>query len=169
MKRSMEQKIKYVLIFLIGFLSCTIAIYCSSFWNIEKPLNFNFNDLDLNSAGAKAPSDWIKEEQFEIKNDRIIINIKDASITKYAPTGSMKPIFDENANGIRIVPEKEEQINIGDIVSFKSGNNLVVHRVIEKGADEQGVYFITKGDNNNITDEKIRFKDIKFVTVGVIW
>ena len=41
--------------------------------------------------------------------------------------------------------------------------------VIEKGIDEDGIYFITKGDNNSITDGKIRFEDIEYITVGVIW
>ena len=46
---------------------------------------------------------------------------------------------------------------------------LIVHRVVEKGIDEQGVYFITKGDNNNIDDCKIRFKDIDTVLIAVIY
>ena len=81
----------------------------------------------------------------------------------------MKPLLDFNSNGIRIVPKNEEQISVGDIISFEQNGDLIVHRVVEKSEDEEGVYFITKGDNNSASDGKIRFKDIKYVTVGVIW
>ena len=90
-------------------------------------------------------------------------------MSRYAPSGSMRPVLNSKANGIRIKPKSPEQINVGDIVSFRRGMDLVVHRVIKKGEDSEGVYFITKGDNNDFVDGKIRFKDIKYVTVGVIW
>jgi hypothetical protein len=44
-----------------------------------------------------------------------------------------------------------------------------VHRVIDKGIDEKGVYFVTKGDNNSVVDGKVRFKDIEYVTIAIIW
>lgn len=81
----------------------------------------------------------------------------------------MKPVIDGDANGIRIAPESPDQISVGDIVTFKQGNALIVHRVIEKGIDEQGVYFITKGDNNDLSDGKLRFEDIKYVTVAIVY
>ena len=52
---------------------------------------------------------------------------------------------------------------------FKQGKYLIVHRVIDIGTDSEGTYFITKGDNNNIVDGKVRFEDIEFITIGVIW
>ena len=36
--------------------------------------------------------------------------------------------------------------------------------------DKQGIYFVTKGDNNYLKDSyKVRFEDIESITVGVIW
>jgi hypothetical protein len=58
---------------------------------------------------------------------------------------------------------------VGDIVSYRKGESLIVHRVIEKGVDEEGIYFVVKGDNNSISDGKIRFEEIEYITVGVIW
>ena len=79
----------------------------------------------------------------------------------------MKPLLDEGSNGIRIVPSSEDEINIGDIITFKQNidenNYLIVHRVIEKGEDLQGTYFITKGDNNSLNDGKVRFSEIKYL------
>jgi len=116
-----------------------------------------------------APSDFIKESQISIYQDKIVIDIEDASISAYASTGSMVPLFDEGANGIRIVPKSENEVKVGDIITFKQDSILVVHRVVEKSSDEQGTYFITKGDSNEIADEKIRFSDIKYKTIGILY
>jgi len=151
----------YLLIFLTGFLSCILLINYSNISEIPLSLSTNNN--------PNAPGDWIKQDQIQITNDKIIISIKDASLSSYAATGSMKPVFDKEANGIRIKPTNESQINIGDIISYQSNDNLIVHRVIEKGADSDGVYFVVKGDNNNLPDKNIRFKDIKYITIGILY
>jgi len=153
-----------ILAFFIGFLSCYFILNLNDF-KIEKPLNIN----GFASNNPESPSDWIKREQITLYEDKIVIKLKNAGLSDYAPTGSMRPILDENATGIKIKPESEEQINIGDIVTFQSGEDLIVHRIIKKGKDENGTYFITKGDNNDFSDEKIRFSDIRYVTIGIIW
>ena len=149
-----------ILVFMLGFFSYALL---SSGINLEKPFSAGFFSSNIE------PSDFISQEQIKVYSDRVVIQLKYASLSSYADTGSMKPVFGKNANGIRIVPKNENEINIGDIVSFDSGNGLIVHRVVEKGRDNEGVYFITKGDNNNETDGKIRFNDIKYVTIGVLW
>jgi len=160
-----DKVIKISIIFLIGFLSANLlGLYVA--YGYEMP--FSLNGLNINTS-KKAPSDFINEEQIEVLPDKIIINIEGASLSRYAPTGSMKPVLDKGSNGIRVVPESEDEINIGDIISFEQDNYLIVHRVVDKGTDEKGVYFITKGDNSPVNDGKIRFKDIKYITVGVIW
>ena len=154
--------VKICIIFLLGFLSANfLGFYL--FYGLENPFSIGFN------LENSAPYDFIKEEQIKIYEDKIIINIKNASLGRYAPTGSMKPFFDENSNGIRIKPGSEEDIHIGDIITFKQDNYLIVHRVIKKGIDEKGIYFITKGDNNSISDGKVRFKDIEYVMIGILY
>ncbi len=163
-KINIESILKIGIVFLFGFLSANLLSYCLVY-GLENPFSngFNFSGTD------KAPHDFIKENQIEILDDKVIIHLNDASISRYAATGSMKPTLDENSNGIRIIPTSEEEIEIGDIITFKQGNDLIVHRVIDKGTDNNGVYFITKGDNNTISDGKVRFKDIKYVTVVIIF
>lgn len=153
----------YMIVFLIGFLSCILAqlVYSS----MEMPLGFG---LGFNS-NLEAPSDWIKESQIHVYKNAIVIDVEEGSLARYAPTGSMLPVLNEDSNGIRIVPKSENNINIGDIITFEQDGQLIVHRVVEIGQDEQGKYFITKGDSNNITDGKIRFEDIKYVTIGILW
>lgn len=159
---NLDKTIKLIIVFLLGFLSANI-IGLYYVYGYEIPFSFNL------SGNLETPSNFIDEKQIEIYDDRIILNIKGASLARYAPTGSMEPILDENSNGIRIVPISEEEINVGDIISFKKDGYLVVHRVIYKGTDNEGVYFITKGDNSSIADGKVRFDEIEYITIGVIW
>lgn len=158
--------LKACIIFLFGFLSANLVSYYF-IYGMEIPFSNNWNFTGYHSD--KAPYDFIKENQIEIYKDKIIIYVKDASISRYAPTGSMKPTLDENSNGIRIVPQTEKDIHIGDIITYKDGESLIVHRIIEIGTDKDGTYFIPKGDNNTVSDGKVRFKDIKYVTIGIIW
>jgi len=161
-----EKIIKICIIFLLGFLSANLVGFYFVYGS-EMPLSL-FN-LSFSSNNHSAPFDFIKENQIQIYDDKIIINVEGASISRYAATGSMLPVLDENSNGIRIIPKSEENIHIGDIITFEQENMLIVHRVVEIGTDNEGTYFVTKGDNNNINDGKIRFKDIKYITIGVIW
>jgi hypothetical protein len=159
-----EKIIKTCIIFLLGFLSANLIAYYFVY-GLEIP----FSESLGFSSMENAPFDFIKENQIEIYNDKIIINVNDASISRYAPTGSMIPVLDEGSNGIRIIPESEGDIHIGDIITFQQEDYLIVHRVINKSVDEEGTYFITKGDNNGLSDGKIRFKDIKYITIGVLY
>jgi len=151
----------YSMIFLIGFLSCLVVV---AIGDKELPLGIG------NAAGElKTPGNWIDEKQIHVYNNAIVIDVANAGISEYADTGSMIPILNENSNGIRIVPQSAEQIDVGDIITFQSEGELIIHRVIEKGEDSEGTYFVTQGDNNNVSNGKIRFKDIKYVTIGIIW
>jgi hypothetical protein len=151
-----------VAVFALGFLTSAL-IYSFVNLGVESP-----SDLAGKDA-VYAPHDFVSEDKIQVYNDRVVIKVSGASLSSYAPTGSMKPLFDSGANGIRIVPKNEEDIHIGDIISFKRGNELIVHRVAERGFDENGLFFITRGDNNSAMDEKIRFSDIKFLTIGVVY
>lgn len=150
--------------FIAGMLTSSMLVS-----NIEMPFGFA---LPFNTAAEKvSPSNWISENQIEVFPDKIIIRIENASLSAYADTNSMDPTLDKTANGIEIVPKSPEQIHVGDIVAYspEGSNSLIVHRVVEVGKDEQGFYFIVKGDNNTATDGKIRFEQIKYVTIGVIY
>lgn len=130
--------------------------------SIEKPFSFF-------SENITEPSDSVDESQIKIEDNKIVIEIKDASLSKYAATGSMLPVLNENSNGIRVKIESEDEIEIGDIITFKTAEGLIVHRVIEISEDSEGWYVITKGDNASITDGKIRFEQIRYKTIGVLW
>lgn len=156
-------KTRYTLVFFVGFISCAFLFYTFYYLNIDLPLT----GWAINENSS--PSNRITNEDILVYNDKIILKIPNITISNYANTGSMKPFLDENTNGIKIVPKNPDEIKLGDIISFRLSEKLIVHRVIEKGIDKNGVYFITKGDNNQLNDGKIRFEDIKYITIGVLW
>ncbi len=154
-------------IFMIGFLSASFL----SLNSVEVPLGKVpiLSEFGINFSGVSAPSDSVGREDIVVYDDRIVIWVDDGSVSSYAPTGSMEPVLNEGSNGIRIVPSSADEIFVGDIVTFEEESYLIVHRVIDKGVDGKGIYFITKGDNNDISDGKVRFSQIRYKTVGVIW
>ncbi|MFH1589043.1 MAG: hypothetical protein ABIB43_00555, partial [archaeon] len=131
------------------------------------------NPLSFDSSPERdSPSDWIKENQIEVYSDRIIIDLKNAEWATFTNTNSMDPIFDETSNAIEIVPESEDEINVGDIVSYESefADGTIIHRVVYKGQDELGTYFVMKGDNNPSSDPgRVRFEQIRRVLVAIIY
>jgi len=153
--------ITVILLFAVFSLGFSVSYFISLMQDTQ-----NQNNLLLTT---NAPSDFISEDKITVYPDKVIIQIDNASLSSYAPTGSMRPLFDSGANGIRIIPKSPDNIHIGDIISFGRDSGLIVHRVVEKGTDEQGVYFITKGDNNQIQDGKVRFSEIRYLTVGVLY
>ena len=121
------------------------------------------------SFSGETPSNWISEKDIVVLDDRVILYVDGATLSSYFSSKSMSPLLGSEANGIRVVPRVAEEISVGDIISFRIGDNLIVHRVVKKGIDSKGIYFVTQGDNNAFVDDKIRFEDIEFVTVGIIW
>jgi len=116
-----------------------------------------------------APNNFVKEGNIKVVEEGVIINVEDVVLSRYVDSNSMLPVLGKYSTGIGIKPESEGYIGVGDIISFWQDNNIIVHRVVEKGIDKYGVYFITKGDNNDLKDERIRFSDIDSVLVGVIY
>jgi len=122
-----------------------------------------------NNEEVNAPYDFISEDDIIVYPDKIVLEIENYTLSKYSFSKSMIPVFDSGANGVGIKPNSEEDIHLGDIITFRQGDSLIVHRVVEKGIDSEGWFFITRGDNNNIIDDKIRFSQIDSVLVALIY
>lgn len=141
----------YFMFFCLGIVSCYLVISINDY-NGGMANTINFSQI-------KAKDNTITFLSYE----------KPLFLFRVADTGSMHPCITGNSTAINIIPENESEINIGDIVSFDDGKDLVVHRVIKIGKDKKGIYFITKGDNVLWHTEKIRFKDIKYKKIAVIY
>ena len=160
----------FILISSIIMFVISLVIDASNNESLEKPVN---RLIDRYIYGEKlSPPDRIKESQIHIYEDKVVIDIENARWASFADTNSMDPFLDERSNAIQIIPENPEDIFVGDIISYNSVNfpAIIIHRVIEIREDEQGIYYITKGDNNPRPDpEKVRFNQVRRVLVGIIY
>jgi len=141
------------------------------YYDAEKPLLIGFAPFGA-SPERESPSDHIKESQIHVYDSQIVIDAQGASWASFTNTNSMDPFFDDTSNSIELKPESHRNVNVGDIISYRSGitNDLIVHRVVSKGVDSSGVYFIVKGDNNPTQDpEKVRFEQVHGVLIGIIY
>jgi tetrahydromethanopterin S-methyltransferase subunit A len=153
--------ISLVLGFLLGILFTSQLIDSSS--NLEIPFTENSKDL-------MSPTNRIKENQIHVYDKRIVLDVE-AEWAKIANTKSMDPILDENSFVLQIIPKHENEIKLGDIVTYISPDGLrVIHRVIGIEFDDEGKYFILKGDNNKEPDPfKVRFDMIDRILFGILY
>jgi hypothetical protein len=164
------------MIFMLGFMSSNIYADLNGS-NIDTNNNLNnlnqaTNLLDNRTDEVASPSLWITQDQIGVYSQRVILDVKDPQWATFTDTHSMEPVISSRSYAIEVVPESEDKINVGDIVSYKSkyADGTIIHRVIEKNVDSQGVYFILKGDNNPTQDPgKIRFDQIQRVVVAIIY
>ena len=151
-------------IFILGLISSIVFSY---FFSLE---NSKQIPLGLGSAEIMSPYNHIKENQIHIYQDKIVIDLEDAFWAKFTDTNSMDPIIDYGANSIEIKPLDERDVHVGDIVSYTYNDDVVIHRVIFIGSDNDGWYALTKGDNLKEVDPlKVRFDMINGIVVGVIY
>lgn len=121
------------------------------------------------TSEQNSPNDWILEKDIAVYEDKIIISVENAKWATFADTNSMDPVLDKGANAIQIVPAYEEQLQVGDIITYNQGNISIIHRIIEIGNDGDW-YAITKGDNNNSPDAgKVRFSQVEKVVIGILY
>ena len=149
---------------LLIYLTLTIVLSLA----VISVSNSSFNPLK--SPELSSPSNWIKEDQIKVYNDGVVLDILNPTWAKFTNTNSMDPFIDEDSNAIEILPNNPNDINAGDVISYRSSSGVIIHRVIEKGFDDLGIYYIVKGDNNSIRDPfKVRFNDVEGVVVAVIY
>jgi hypothetical protein len=173
------------LIFSVGFLSSNIYAEMNPQTNIQTDLGNGITNILTNQplqpvqpltngrTDQKAsPSDWIKENQILVFNSQVILDLDNAEWATFTDTHSMEPVLSARSNAIEVRPKSTDDIQVGDIISYKSeyADGTIIHRVIEKSEDENGVYFILKGDNNPSPDPgKIRFEQIQRVVVAIVY
>ncbi len=152
-----------VIIFILGFYS---SIVFSLFYKENAQIPY------ISTIEKISPYDHIKNNQIQLYKDKIVIKVDNPTLTSYADTNSMDPLLDDSANGLEIIPKNEDDVHIGDIVAYESTlvDGLIVHRVISVNNDEKGLYYTLKGDNSSSPDpEKVRFAQIKYLLIGIIY
>lgn len=76
-------------------------------------------------------------------------------------SGSMEPEF---SKGDLIIVKETADVDINDIIVFKDGANLVVHRIVGMG----GEVIVTKGDANPVEDNPISPSAVKGKVIFVV-
>lgn len=151
-----------VMVFIVGFVSSAF-LYGMGF-AVGAPV----------TAGAvdEMPGNHIKENQIDVYEDRVELSVSDVEWARFKDTDSMVPFFDTGVNALQFVPESPDSIQEGDIISYRTpaSDTRIIHRVVEKGTDEKGVYFIVKGDNNPVADpSKVRFEQVERVLFAILY
>lgn len=128
------------------------------------------NNTNLHNIEYFSPSDNLKSTDINVFKDKAVINKEDLIWAKIKDTHSMEPVLNKDSITLEIVPKDYSEIHLGDIISFEHEDYVIIHRVIDINKDEQGVYFTTKGDNNEIPDPyKVRFSQVKGLVVGILY
>ena len=124
----------------------------------------------------------LKFDDINVFKTHTIIQIPDIVKGKVKGTGSMLPTVYPDSIILYKKPNNENDICIGDIVyyignidncdsSWLKNSSAIIHRVKKIKNDEKGIYYIVNGDNNGLFYDpcKIRFGDIKYVVIGVLY
>jgi len=101
------------------------------------------------------------------EGNKLIVIVNDSTLVAFANSSSMLPVLNHNTKAIEIKPK---DLHIGNIISYKQGNDIIVHRIVDIGRDSDGIYYITKGDNNDAVDSnKVRTEQIQGQIILLIY
>ncbi len=76
-------------------------------------------------------------------------------------SGSMEPYL-EIGDIVIIKKCEQSEIKEGDIISFRSGESIITHRINKIVKENNNIRYETKGDNNNISDKNyVKYEDIE--------
>jgi hypothetical protein len=146
--------------------------------------NSNMQNIDVNTPTAElqqnledernkpSPNNFFSEDQIKVYKDRVILNAENIQWASFEDTKSMLPVLSNESNALQIVPKCPEEIQLGDIISYVSeyADGIIIHRVVFIGNDDDGTYFVLKGDNNPSSDPgKIRCEQIQRKVVAIIY
>ncbi len=164
---------KAILIVIFVLAVFGLGWLCSSMYTLAASTeSYRAYEFGQNDTVLSTPSDRVSEDNIHVYDDRIILDIQNASWASFTPTHSMEPLISDKAHGIELKPKSPAELEVGDVISYKSDfvAGLVIHRIIKIDFDDNGWYAIVKGDNNAEQDPgKVRFDQINGVLVGIIY
>lgn len=160
----------YIIIYVFGILTTlSFSLIPSTY---AQSLITTITSLNSEQPNTINPQTHFKKEQIQIYQNKVVLNAENIKWAKFEDTNSMLPTINKNSYALQIEPSCPQQINTGDIISYKTENSseIIIHRVVNKKIDEKGTYFILKGDNNPVNDpEKVRCHQIDRKVVAIIY
>jgi len=118
------------------------------------------------------PKDRVKEDQIKVSGSKVVLTVENVYWGYMLDSNSMDPLLDKGTSILTIKPASPDDISAGDVLVFRTNftSYNIVHRVINLSSDEEGIFYITKGDNNKDVDPlKVRFKDVVSVVIGILY
>ena len=112
----------------------------------------------------------ISPNTFNLTEDSLTINFNNITFFNITGGSSMLPAIHNNSTQLYIILGNN-LLYIGDIVRFKYKEDIFMHhRIIDIRNDEEGIYYITRGDNNPLNDViKIRKENITHKLIGILY
>ena len=144
----------------------------------------------LGTLELPGPGDWVSKDGLVLDKDAGTLTIDfrhlypnleelpDVWLPDIPDTNSMDPVFDAGHHNILIRGKTAgdhrrviRYLRVGDIIVCNvGGGRSVIHRLVEIGRDDSGLYYRTQGDNVARKDPYIfRESDILWVSAGTIY
>lgn len=142
-----------------SIIQCIIPIVLYLTLSYEKKVEEN--GLSVKELKKENPISYIPYFIFLMVLFAFITGVFNYKITAVM-SNSMYPLFERGDAVITKEITDIDEIKIGDVIKFKSGNEYIIHRVYDIDKIDNEVRIITKGDNNLIVDDFIVYeKDIE--------
>lgn len=156
-----------IIVVIVGIIVLSLAVLSIT----QEQLPASFGAASLGTAKElSSPGNWVAGDQIKVYPSQVVLQVPGATWATFTDTNSMDPVLDETAHALEIKPEQAKDIEIGDIISYKTSYGVIVHRVVGVGEDPQGIYYTVKGDNTTFQDPlRVRFEDVQGVVVAVIY
>lgn len=164
--------LKLFVAYILGILSVTLMIILPIQGEAIGVMETQTPEGFSNNNDMASPASHIEQNQIKVTNKNVELDLQDAKWATFKDTKSMLPVLDKDTYALQIEPTCPEEIQTGDIVSYKSNirNNIIIHRVIDKGEDDKGIYYTLQGDNNESPDpERVRCDQIDRKVVAIIY
>jgi len=123
-----------------------------------------------------SPGDWLLQENMSYEDGVFTARAVPFSrvwLTTVADTHSMDPTIDIGHTAILgFLQGFHDRLQTGDICVYYVPEHPtgILHRIVEIGHDENGRYYIFKGDNNWGSDPyRLRDADVEWVLVGILY
>lgn len=113
----------------------------------------------------------------QLKNFEIYVD-REVSSVSLACTGSMLPTLDCGDIVIERPVAEGEMLEVDDAISFTNftafylqndPRSIILHRIFRIEENENGFLYVTKGDNNRLTDAKVPEDKIRGKVIGVFF
>ena len=133
---------------------CNLKTIVEKVWTRHPPLEHQGKDIPSPRLDIPAPI---------IQGNQVVLDLKKPKLYAVWTSNSMEPGIDVGHCIIAETEFTQDEIRIGLVIVHSGG---IIHRVCSLGADAEGWFCKTWGDNNTNPDPHIiRFNDIEAIVI----